>query len=82
MKSSASSQSPDDICTLNPEFGFGALRRRIHLIATSELVRAGIEDFSRSFRLRLWFDQGVVLNVRSHAFRYPLNACPFASGLL
>lgn len=76
---SASSQWSDDFRELNPDFGSGALRRRIRLIATPGLVRAGVEDSYHSFRLDLSHDDGLVSDIKTHALRYPLNTCPLAS---
>ncbi len=76
---SASSQLPDDFRELNPDFGSGALRRRIRLIATPGLVRAGVEDSYHSFRLELSHASGVVSGVGTRAIRYPLTTCPLAN---
>lgn len=79
---SVSSQLPDDFRALNPDFGSGALRRRIRLIATPGLVRAGVEDSYHSFRLDLAHEAGAVSRVETRALRYPLDTCPLASGPL
>ena len=76
---SASSQLPDDFRALNPNFGSGALRRRIRLIATSGRVQAGVEDSYHSFRLTLSHDERVVSHIETRALRYPLDTCPLAS---
>ena len=79
---SVSSQLPDDFRALNPDFGSGALRRRIRLIAAPGRVRAGVEDSYHSFRLDLEHEAGTVLRVDTRALRYPLDTCPLASGPL
>lgn len=79
---SDSSQLPDDFRALNPQFGSGALRRRIRLIAAPGLVRAGVEDSYHSFRLDIAHKSGKVSGVATRALRYPLDTCPLASAPL
>jgi hypothetical protein len=75
----ADASMPDDFRELNPQFGSGALRRRIRLIAESGVVRAGVEDAYHSFRLTLSHDEKRVTRIQTEAIRFPLDTCPLAS---
>lgn len=72
------SLAPRAVEERNPDFGTGALRRRIVLSATDGLVRAGVEDAYHSFRLALHHDGRVITGLEPGFVRYPLDTCASA----
>ncbi len=63
----------------NPDFGRGALRRRIRLIAAGNEVRAGVEDAYHSFRMTLRHDGERIVDLVPQFQRVPLTTCPSAA---
>ena len=66
----------------NPDFGRGALRRRVRLVAEPGAVRAGVEDAYHSFRLALHHDGSKITAVVPRFLRVPLTTCPGAEAPL
>ena len=62
----------------NPDFGKGALRRVVHLVAAPGVVHAGVEDAYHSFRLALHHDGQCVTRLEPGFVRFPLNTCASA----
>lgn len=72
------SLEPKRLADRNPNFGSGALRRRVRLIAEGQVVHAGVEDSYHSFRLQLHHDRVQVTAIEPRVLRAPLSTCPAA----
>ena len=66
----------------NPDFGRGALRRRVRLVAEPGVVRAGVEDAYHSFRMTLRHDGTRITALEPRFLRVPLSTCPGAEAPL
>lgn len=70
---------PEGFERYNPDFGQGALRRRIRLIAEGNEVCAGVEDAYHSFRMTLRHDGERIVELLPQFHRVPLTTCPSAA---
>lgn len=68
--------------TRNPDFGKGALRRRVRLVAQGDDVLAGVEDAYHSFRLKLSHDGDRITQLIPRYLRVPLTTCVTATAPL
>ena len=73
---------PRDFGEANPDFGRGALRRRVRLVAEPGVVRAGVEDAYHSFRMALRHDGTRITAIEPRFLRVPLTTCPGAEAPL
>ncbi len=64
---------------LNPDYGSGIFRRRIHLAAESGRVVAQLEDSAHGFRATLEHDGTVVTGIRGESLRTPYDICAGAT---
>lgn len=73
---------PRDFGEANPDFGRGALRRAVRLVAAPGAVHAGVEDAYHSFRMTLRHDGTAITAIEPRFLRVPLTTCPGAEAPL